>query len=144
MKETERFPVKLSEEGRKALREASTDWDMPESEIVRLALKLLFQARGREVDFSPGQHGGKREHPTERDMIGLVMERIKALGLPTPKQDYRVRQHTYDLAWPEQKAAVEIRLKWRESEPGWTVVHIAPGMGKAAIDRDLKDLFERE
>lgn len=61
MKKSKRMIVSLSDDGLKALHQASVEWKMPESEIMRLALKLLFQARGREVDFSPGQYGGKRE-----------------------------------------------------------------------------------
>lgn len=112
------------------------------ADLVRESMADHFE---KDVEFfMPRKWGEREDMATEREMVGLVLERIEALGLPTPKQDYRIRQHAYDLAWPEQKAAIEIRLKWRESEPGWIIIHIAPGMSKAAIDHELKELFEKE
>lgn len=62
MPDSSRFPVRLSDESREALREAAKEWKMRETDIVREALELYFRARGKKVEFtSQGWGGNKRK-----------------------------------------------------------------------------------
>lgn len=60
------FPVKLSPEGREAIRElvkqcAAIDIHITESDVVREALFLYFKARGKDIEFSPGRWGVRKD-----------------------------------------------------------------------------------
>lgn len=58
--EDNRLPFKISAAGRRAVKYVADETGCTESDVVRAALSLYLQARGIQVDLSPGKPGVRK------------------------------------------------------------------------------------
>lgn len=134
------IPLRVTEEGDAAITAEAVRLDQKKNDVVRLALAEYFAKRGKVIEFSP-KRGGKRTRMTEQQTFDRVVGRVQALGLPEPVAEFSLRHKTYDLAWPEQCAAVEISQQKRPVDGNdWVVGLVKPTMSDAQIDQVLKAL----
>lgn len=134
------FPVRVTKTGGEEIDAEAARLGIEKADVFRLALKQYFERQGKSVDFTP-EHGGKRKRMTEQQAIERVLERIRALGLPEPQVEYKLRFKTYDLAWPDRQVGIEVSQRKRPADTNdWTVGYIKPGANAAQIDEVLKKL----
>lgn len=134
------IPLRLPVAAATAVKVESDRLGLSDVEFIRKVLAEYFTAAGKPVDFSVAKPGGKRPRMTDQVMLNLVLARVSILKLPKPEIEARIGRRTYDLVWPEHKAAVEISTAARSDEPGWAIAHISPKDNTAAIDAALKAL----
>ncbi len=134
------YPVRVTKQGADLIDEEAKRLGIEKTEVFRMALTEYFKQRGHVIDFSP-QRGGKRTRMTEKQTFERVMNRVTALGLPEPTVEFSLRHKTYDLAWPNQQAAVEISRHKRPTDKNdWFVGSIQPTMIDDEIDTVLMSL----
>lgn len=134
------FPVRLTKQGGEAIDQEAERLKVEKTEVFRIALTEYFKSRGRVIEFSP-RRGGKRTRMTEQETFQRVMNRVQALALPEPTTEYTLWHKTYDLAWPDKQAAIEITRRKRPAAANdWIVGQVQPTMPDEQIDRVLKKL----
>lgn len=134
------IPLRITEEGNAAIEAEAVRLNVKKNDVVRMALAEYFEQKGRTIEFAP-QRGGKRTRMTEQQTFERVIGRLKALGLPEPTTEYSLHRKTYDLAWPDQRVAVEITSGKRSAGANdWTVEFVRPSMSDFEIDTVLKSL----
>lgn len=135
------FEFRLTSAGMEAVGDEARQLNLDKAEVIRAALAEYFQRRGKTISFAPEKQGGEKRRMTEREAMERVRRHIRALGLPEPSGDFRVGQKRYDLAWPEQRAAVEVSMRKRPADSnGWAVVWIKPDMSDSRMDKALRSL----